>query len=614
MNRLLRQGHTDTTEPDAWLPRWTAGDPLSPALRHTHRVHSAIRVADLDDTWAWAVTGEHIVKIGRADGHTQAIRLDGDAPYRPAGVFHGDTVVLLEHERLLVFDRHTGALLLATDPDDVPRRAGNLVRVAVTGTTAVTGTDQGCLLHWDLTDGRLLARSAAHDDFVSLVAISPGPGPIVVSLGGFPQNRIAFHHLDRLRHLAAADVPEDTTAGCWSGPHPLTLDKNGHLTTWDPTTASAVRRVSAPAGDPVPGGDHLLITRNAAVNIVDPQDGTVHGTLRTDLTGGINAVAVHGDMLFAAGDHATNLLQLTDPLPHDAPDRTPILTATRAVVGGADIVIAIGGDGRRQGYDLHGRALDLPSGDPTQEYGYVGGYPSLAADQHGRLAIMNHLAPVVVDLATGHTRRAPRTLPDQSILWGLALHDGILAALTIGGTLALWDADSLDLLAHTSVGPSAHASTIALADGVVLVGYQNGVVRRLDRDTLTDLDPVDVSGIDVSDLYGPYAPGAVRCLRVSGDTVIAAAGDTVTSTDGPDLVHPSSVLDCLAATVDGVPVVVTSCADKQLRIWEGGSGRLVRTVAVEREVFRILGAATGTIVVQDHEHLAGLGPVPTHRL
>src|SRR6476661_6670354 len=80
---LLRQGRTDAAErlhaadPHTWLPRWTAADPLSPALRQVHQLHSSVLAVRLDDTSAWALTGEHIFRIARADGQVHRTELEG---------------------------------------------------------------------------------------------------------------------------------------------------------------------------------------------------------------------------------------------------------------------------------------------------------------------------------------------------------------------------------------------------------------------------------------------------------------------------------------------------------------------------------------------------------
>jgi WD40 repeat protein len=148
IDTLLRQDDASAAnrlraaDPHAWLPRWTAGDPLSPALRQVHQLHESVLAVRFDDTGAQALT----------------------------------------HEQLLVWDVTTGEQLLATDPDDVPRRADDLVSLAVAGTTAVIGTCNGYLLSWDLTDGRLLARTTAHDGCTTPVAISPGPPHLVLSV------------------------------------------------------------------------------------------------------------------------------------------------------------------------------------------------------------------------------------------------------------------------------------------------------------------------------------------------------------------------------------------------------------------------------------------------
>ncbi|WP_436533843.1 hypothetical protein [Actinoplanes sp. HUAS TT8] len=664
---LLRQGHDDTADrlhaadPDAWLPRWTAGDPLSPALRLSTQVHNTIIATRLDDTWAWVLTGDHVVRIARTGGQIHRTPLAGDHVYRPAGVFHHDTAVMLEHDRIRVFDLATGAQLLATDPDDIPRPAGDMVRIAVTGHTAVTGTTNGYLLHWDLTGGRLLARTHAHGDadttdaFVTRVAISPGNHPIVLSLGGHPRCTVAFHNLDGLRHTASADVPEDTTIGYWTSQGAVTVSTEAapntptscpasqgaptvdQLTFWDPATATALNGHPVPAGNglaslplaavPAAGGTRFLAGTGSALQIVDPHDATVHGTVRTDFRFGISHAAVHGRTVLAAQGSSTegriNLLELTDPLPHDTPGRTSLLGATPIILDGRATILTVTGNGLRHAYDLDGKPLTIPTGKPTDEYGYVGGHPRLAADDHGRLAIMNHLKPVLIDLTTGHTRHGDPLGPDRSILWGLALHDTTLAALTIGGTLAVWDTDTLTPRAQVKIGTAQQATTITLADidgqTTVLAGFQNGAVRRFDAHDLTETTPPgvpDTTGIDTDDIPGIHGPDAVRSLHTAGPILITAIAATVTSTDlrtgepaGPPLTHPAPVRESRPFLLDdGTLAVVTDGTDNRLRIWDVTTGETVRTVPMPHEPYRILNASTDRIVIQDRGHLIALGP------
>ncbi|MET7426399.1 hypothetical protein [Dactylosporangium sp. NPDC005555] len=85
MLTLLRGGQVHSAEllraqaPEAWLPLWTAGEPLSPALRQAHQLGSRSRVSAvrLDDTHAWAMAGEDVYRISRPDGRVDRLRLEG---------------------------------------------------------------------------------------------------------------------------------------------------------------------------------------------------------------------------------------------------------------------------------------------------------------------------------------------------------------------------------------------------------------------------------------------------------------------------------------------------------------------------------------------------------
>ena len=132
MVALLRSGQTAepdqlrAEEPGALLPPWTAGEPLSPALRQVHQLESSIRAVRLDDTYAWALAdGSISYRISPpAVSRTGCAWRARTHSYYPDVVFDGDRVVAVEDERLLVWDLATGKLLLATDPDDIPRARG----------------------------------------------------------------------------------------------------------------------------------------------------------------------------------------------------------------------------------------------------------------------------------------------------------------------------------------------------------------------------------------------------------------------------------------------------------------------------------------------------------
>ncbi|MFG2045159.1 WD40 repeat domain-containing protein [Dactylosporangium sp. NPDC048998] len=353
---LLRSGQGESAEqlraedPGAWLPQWTAGEPLSPALRQAHRLGSQIRAVRLDDTYAWAMTGDGVYRIPRAGVEVHRFSLEGPHESHWDATFAGDTVVAVENERLRVWDLATGKLLLATEPDEIPRRAGRLRSLAVGAGVGVTGTEGGYLLQWDLADGRLLARTAAHGGYVTRVAISTDGTPTVLSLGGEDiwTGTLCFHDLDGLRRTGEVAMPEQTSCGGWTmldgQRRAVTVAENGLLTVWDPTTAAPVAQFPAttrPSGAPVftAGGAWAVLCETRALRIVDLRDGSLRGTIRTDFTGSVDKVAVCGSFLFAAQGHTfegrTNLLELTDPLAQDDKDgHTSSMRSRSRSVGG----------------------------------------------------------------------------------------------------------------------------------------------------------------------------------------------------------------------------------------------------------------------------------------
>jgi hypothetical protein len=180
MVALLRRGQAAEAErlwadePDRgrWLPRWTAGEELSSVLRQARWLNDLIRGVAIDDAYGWVMTSRAVHRIPRDGGNVQRLGLEGPDEFHYESALVGDTVVAVTDERLLVWDLATGKMVLATDPDDVPRRAGGLRSLAVHDGVAVTGTEGGYLLLWDLADGGVLARTKAHGGDTSCVAIS----------------------------------------------------------------------------------------------------------------------------------------------------------------------------------------------------------------------------------------------------------------------------------------------------------------------------------------------------------------------------------------------------------------------------------------------------------
>ena len=648
MVALLRRGRVEEARrlraegPGEWLPRWTVGEPLSPALRQAHQLGSQIQAVHVDDRYAWAMTGDSVHRISRVDGEVHRLGLAGPHSFYPEVVFAGDTVVAVRDERLLVWELATGRLVLATDPDDVPRRAGGLCSLAVGAGVAVVGTEGGYLLQWDLADGRLLAKTAAHGGQVGPVAISAGDDPVVVSVGGEDRwsETLCFHDLDGLRRTGEVALAEDTGCGGWTvldgRRRAVTVDGNGLLTVWDPGTAAPVARfptTTHPYASPVfvMEGAWAVLGEGRALRIVDLRDGTVRATLRTDFTGHVGEVAVCGSFLFAAlgssSEGRTNLLELTDHPAHDETDRPHFLDAVPAAIGGRPAIVAVDERGPIEVFDAaDGRPVGEPIGKQSSRYRTVGGHPrmrTVTAGGRELLVLMSHLAPTTVDLVTGETHDPLKPPLAHSVLSAMVAGDGLIAAINLGGILAVWDADTLALRASARVAETLETTSLALGDRhgrtVVLTGTDGGAIRWFDGADLTELTPpgrfagrTGSAGHTVDSGNWP-APGAVTELEVAGTVVISAAGDTVTCADlttgepaGPALVHPGRVRAMLPAVLDGVPVIATSCDDRTLRVREIATGRTLRTVPLPRTVHRILSVTTDQLVVLDSGYLIAI--------
>jgi hypothetical protein len=380
---LLRRGQAAEAErlraetPAAWLPRWTAGDPLSRALVWSAALGSMITAVQLDDTYVWAMCGETVQRVRRSDGEVSPLHLEGPAKFRPAATFVRETVVAVEDERLLVWDLAHGKLLLATDPDDIPRRAGGLTSLAVGAGVAVTGTEGGYLLQWDLSDGRLLARTAAHDGYVARVAISTEGPPAVLSLSDEDRGTVSFHDLDGLRPAGQATAPQQDRGGGWTmvdgHRRAVTVGEDGLLTVWDPTTVTAVaqfatgtspRGVMAFTAD----GGSAVLADSPSLHVVDLRDGTVRGTVRTGIRGTFSSVATEGLSAVVSEGFSTyghlSLFDLTDPLPQDGTEQLTFGTAAATTIDGRAVTVAVNGEGPYRVYDADGQEC-APAGRPA---------------------------------------------------------------------------------------------------------------------------------------------------------------------------------------------------------------------------------------------------------
>ncbi|MEV0393291.1 WD40 repeat domain-containing protein [Polymorphospora rubra] len=656
MLTLLRRGQTEHAEqlraesPAAWLPQWTAGEPLSRALRQAHQLGSLITAVHVDDTFAWALAGGTVFRTSLTDGVVHRLALEGRDKFHWDAAFAGDTVVAVDDGRLLVWDLTTGKMLLATDPDDVPRRAGGLRRLAVGAGVAVTGTEGGYLLQWDLATGRLLARTAAHGGYVVRVAISADGTPAVLSLGGEDRwtGTVCFHNLDGLRRTGEVATPEEASCGGWTvldgQRRAVTVTESGLLTVWDPATAVPVAQFSTAVRQRgtlafAAGGAWAVLGESRALRIVDLRDGVVRGTIRTDFTFDVDKIAACGRFVFAAQggstEGRTNLLELTDPPTQDAEDRPRLLDAVPATVGGRAVVVAVDEDGPYRVYDsADGRELGSV-GERTNKHRSVGGRPRLRTVSVGGRDLvlsMSDLVPTVVDPATDEIRTASRPSMAGPVLSAAATRDGLVAMVDAGGTLAVWDGATLTLRASTRIARSLETTSVALGDlhgrTVVLTGAVDGGIRWFDGADLTELPPpgrfaerTGLAGHAVNPMRWP-GPDAVTALHVAGAVVVSAVGGTVTCADiatgepsGPALAHPGKVWAVLPAVRDGVPVVATSCADRVLRIWDIATGRIIRAVTLPRPIYRILSVTTEQIIVLDSGYLIAVGPgarLPVH--
>jgi WD40 repeat protein len=636
---LLRCGQSSAAamlraeDPGAWLPHWSAGEPLSPALRQVHQLGGMIRAVHVDDRYAWAMARDRVFRISCADGHMHQQPLQGPHEFYWEATFAGETVVAIDEERLLVWNVKSGERVLETDVDDVPRRAGRLRALGVGGGVAVAGTEFGYLLQWDLADGTLLAKTAAFDCSVNLVAISGGQQPTVMSTGG-DDPRLRFHELAGLRPAGDVALPEQVSCGGWTTLdgqlRAVTIAGDGLLAVWDPATTAPVARfptTMSPTWAPVfsPDGASIIVGNRQAVHVFDLRDGFLRGTMRTDFTQQVAELAAHGSAIYAAQglstEGRTNLLELTDPPARDDTERSHFLDAVTATVHGKPVIIAVDDRGPLEILDTRdGHRIGERIGKQDNRYKAVGGRPWLATitvAEHDQVVVMTGLAPTVVDLATGQTRSTPQPSLTPAALFHVAARDGLIAALDAGGTIATWDATTLALHGSTPRSTAPHATSLALGSlhgrSVVLCGTASGAIRWFDATDLTEITPPGrfaehVEPADFTpDRHDWPGPAAVTALAVVGSTVISAVGDQVTGADitsgeprVPLLAHPAKVLAMTPAVLDGRLVVATSCADRTLRIWDIATGRETLTIALPRPVRQIVSFTADQITILDN--------------
>ena len=467
----------------------------------------------MDDTYAWAMADSSIYRMPLAGGEAQRLRLEGrrESFYWEA-VFDGATVVAVEDERLLVWDLVTGRLLLATDPDDIPLRAGRLRSLGVGAGVAVTGTEGGYLLKWDLADGRLLGRTAAHSGDVNRVAISTDSAPIVLSLGGEDRFTVTlcFHDLDGLRRTGEVAVPEPAGCGGWTvldgQRRAVTVAEDGLLTVWDPVAAAPVAQFPTAARIRealvfIADGACVVLDEDSALRIMDLRDGAVRGTIRTDFTQRVGMVAVHGTFAFAAQggstEGRTNLLELTDPLAQDDKDRPYFRDAVPATIDGRPAIIAVEEGGSFEVIDAaDGRRFGEPAGERRITLRTAVWYPRpgvVTVGERDLLVVMSECGPTTVDPDTGDTHTAPESSLSPAGPSLIATRNGLITATNDKGVLAVWDAATLTLRASLQLAEAYGTIALALADlqgrTVVLAGTAGGGIRWFDSADLTEITP-----------------------------------------------------------------------------------------------------------------------------
>ncbi|GLI00925.1 WD40 repeat domain-containing protein [Phytohabitans aurantiacus] len=636
---LLRRGLPERADlvraeqPGAWLPRWTAGEPLSRAMRQAYQLGGLIAAVRLDDTYAWALVDDTVHRITIADGVVHRLRLEGPYRYHGAAVFDGDTVAAVDDDQLRVWDLGTGGLLLATDPDDVPRPAGGLCSLAVGAGVAVTGTERGYLLLWDLRDGSRLAKIAAHDGFVRRVAVSTHPPLAVLSVGGQDHSTVSFHDLDGLRRTGNAAVPGYHCGGGWTSldgqRRAVTVDEDGVLTVWDPGAAVPLARF--PVADHSTGalaftadGACAVVGDGQVLQVVDLRDGTVRGTIRTDFEFEVRDVAVCGPFVFAgqfgSSEGRANLVELTVPLVQDDRHRPHFVDAVTIMVDGRLVVVAVDRGGLFRVFDAaDGRQLGGAYGR-QQCFTFPRRLVTATVEGRALVACMFNLGPTFFDPASGQVRAGSEPATAGPVMTAAAGRDGLVAAIDAGGTLTVWDVATLMPRAVTRVARPGAITAIAVGElhgaTVVLAGDQDGGIRWFDSADLGEVpapgrfaDRQIPAGRALDSVYWP-GPNAVTALHVAGTVVVSAIADTVTCAYiatgdlvGPELVHPDRVRAVLPAVLDAVPVIATSCADRVVRIWEIETGRVIRAVTLPRPVGRIVAIVAQQIIVLDRGFL-----------
>ncbi|MEV4516285.1 hypothetical protein AB0K00_45900 [Dactylosporangium sp. NPDC049525] len=612
---LLRRGQTDeaarlaATAPGEWLPRWAAGEPLSRGLHQVHHLRDLIFGVRLDATHAWAASSDTIHRIDRTDGTVETVPLEARYGYSPDVVFVGDTLVTVAEDRLLVWEVRTGRLLVSTDPDDIPGPAGKLCALDAAGGVAVTGTANGYLLLWDLTDGRRLAKVAAHDGYVNTVAVSVDEPAAVLSIGGDQPSEVRFWTLDGLRPTAGpAATGAEAACGAWTdlggARRAVTVDYDGVLRIWDPRTATAL--ATFPTGARVRdalafAGPAAVLPSGRFVRIVDLTTGAVSGVLRTTFELDADHVTVHGRTVFVTQFGSTegrvNLLDLdalepADPrgdLPSDRLDCKAAVPTGTAIVG-------VGSDGLTWFLDPDtGRPVRDPAGSPRFPMGQRRLF-RLTVDGRETLVAVASTNITVLD-PDGTVRHPEQRSPFAAVLCSAAADDTgpvpLVAALDPAGNIAVWDVRGMRLHAHRRGRRTGRIRQLALGAGALLIGESDGHVRWLDPTDLTE-----------TRAPRRVAKSPVTALSVLATAVAAAAGTVVATYDirstervGPPLAHPAPVRGLLVAEFDGAPVVVTGCEDGSIRIWDPVAGACLERFPAPLRVDQLVAAGPGRITV-----------------
>jgi WD40 repeat protein len=670
MIEMLRRGHTvaarqlRSRRPAEWLPQWAAGPPVNPGLQHIHRLGNQIAA-----TTVAAIDGRHVALCFDQDGVVHTIDLlDGSTrtrqmsqgrldfyPDATFGILGGRQIVAaVTEEQALVWDVSTGELLTATDPDDIPRRAGTLASIEfgqVAGAEVVfVGASEGYLLLWSIPDGERVAKfNDGHSCHVSNVTISPQGPPVAVSGSGGEAPSVCFWDLAARQQIGQPRPTRNISRSGWTRlagrQHAVTVDETGLLQLWLPQRQEPV--ASYPTGVISTGGlactavderPIVILASGGRIRCVDLLTGQLVGDTMSDFTQRTTEVAVTPPNVLARSivavqgfstEGRVNILDLTVASTgvafsgeRDTSDNSTARTyldADLVTVAGRQVIAAIGSDAKVWLHDVNDGTQVGPSlagFGPERDYGIrlrcltsnnrpvgisatPGPFTAFHLDDGSRLPLDDHglnLA-ALADLACGSVGQA-----EIVVLGG---H---------GGTMLTWDLQTMRLLGHrrgtTPDAVCALALTELAGRPVVLSAGREGLLHRWEADLTAYGDPIAVHGGRICALDTVDIDGRPTAVTV-GDDGLTSSWDLQTGERlGPALLHASPVRAVLATTFAGVPAAITAGDDRILRIRDLLDGKLLETVTTPRPIKRIFTTAGDNLVLLDGQGLIRLDRQP----